>query len=128
MKKALPISLSFIFLLNTLGISFVVGYCPMKKGYSFSFPGSERSCCCGKADKGNCCKSHKFAFKITKDNFTVPQAQGNAPFLGLISTMDLPLLSIPCSFAWTSHGLSYKEHHPPELPVPFSILFCSLQV
>lgn len=127
MKKVLSISLTFSFLLSTLGVSVIIGYCPMKKDYSFSFTGNTSTCCCTNPDNGGCCKSHKLELKKIQDNFTASEFQVIAPSIDFI-TYEYPSLILLTGDQPLTAVLAYKDHQPPEPPVPFSILFRSFQV
>ena len=114
-------------MVSTMGISIVIGYCPMKSSYTISLSGKDVGCCCGKADGGGCCKSHKLTIKKIEDNYTTSAFNLTVPPLDHI-TFELPNLSL----VWMNPHLqvipSYKDHQPPEPPVLLHLLHRALLV
>ena len=69
MKKVIVLITAFSFLVSILGINVTIGYCPMKKNYSFSFIKKAYSCCCTKSNKKKCCNSEKVVLKKITDDY-----------------------------------------------------------
>jgi hypothetical protein len=126
MKKLLSIGLAFSFLLSTMGLSIVIDYCPMKAGYSISFSEKKASCCCSKLNNG-CCRSHKVVLKKVEDNYTASEFQAT-PLPADLIIYDLHTLIVPGDVSEMMALISTRDHQPPEPPVPYPILFRSIQV
>jgi hypothetical protein len=69
MKRAIILFTAFSFLVSIIGINVTIGYCPMKKNYSFSFLQKGYSCCCTKSNKKKCCNSERIVVKKIADNY-----------------------------------------------------------
>lgn len=125
MKKITSILLVFVFLVSTLGLSFTVDYCPMKKDYSFSLQG-EKSCCCKKSDENNCCNSKHVSFKKIEDNYVGSDFQAPTSQVILIFHEKPTLIIKPLVFSKTVEF--YKDSKPPGSPVSLSILYRSILI
>jgi hypothetical protein len=126
LKKILSISLAFVFLLSTLGITIGIAYCPMKKNYTFSLK-TAKSCCCKKADKGNCCTSKTIVLKKIENDYVSTSFINDAPQFEIITIA--PIAFLPKLKA--SYGIEinfYKDTGPPEPPVSRSILYRSILI
>jgi hypothetical protein len=69
MKRAIILLTAFSFFVSIIGVNVTMGYCPMKKNYSFSFVKQAYSCCCTKSNKKKCCNSEKIIIKKIADNY-----------------------------------------------------------
>lgn len=127
MKRFLTISLTFIFLLNTLGIAVAMDYCPMKKEYSFSLSGGKKSCCCEKADKGNCCKSKKVVLKKIEDRYVSSVSQ-TTPVQFEYFAYEYSSFLISKIYPVKNIVNSNRDHAPPERSVSLNILYGSFLI
>ncbi len=125
-KKIASVLLAFLFLLSTLGVTIGVGYCPMKKSYSFSLK-KAKSCCCKKSDKGNCCKSKTIVLKKIEGDYVSTSFFINPPHFESISISPIAYLNQLTASYGTEINF-YKDTGPPEPPVPLSILYRSILI
>ena len=124
LKKVIAISLVFIFLISTLGLSVVISYCPMKEGYSFSL--REHKSCCGDSRKNDCCKTSKLSFNKIEDNFIASSYHFNTPQFDIISCTSQP--SVSFSTVHSKKITYYQNLPPPKTAVPLNILYRSILI
>ena len=125
LKRAMVLTIMISFIVSTLGVNMAIGYCPMKKSYSFSFFKQSIPCCCSKPHKGNCCKSNQLVFKKITDHYypSVFKIINYQP-INISKSYELVLLEPPVYY----HICSKLQYKPPISRPPLTILYRSILI
>jgi hypothetical protein len=125
MKRIIILITAFSFFVSIIGVNMTIGYCPMKKNYSFSFLQKGYSCCCTKSNMKKCCNSEKIIVKKIADNYI------SSVIISIPIENDFIInrycFSIPKLIASNVHRIA-ENYKPPGAVVPIIILHRSILI
>jgi hypothetical protein len=125
MKRIIILITAFSFFVSIIGVNMTIGYCPMKKNYSFSFIKKVYSCCCTKSNKKKCCNSEKVVFKKITDHYlgtAIKSIPFENDFIVNRYCFFIPKLIRP------NHRTIHDDCKPPGTSVPLTILYRSILI
>lgn len=129
MRKLTAISLCFIFLISSLGLTVHYHHCKMM-GSSVSLVKEEQGCCGGKKKMpSGCCENHSQRIEI-KDDFLSSAAKiGLKPLELNLFIVPIVLIDLlPHQTIIEKKFYAYLDHFPPNQPVSLSILYRSILI
>ncbi|MBI3510222.1 MAG: hypothetical protein HY064_06130 [Bacteroidetes bacterium] len=126
MKKTFILFFAFVFLVETLGITMSIAYCPMQKNYSFALSGNA-SCCCKKKDHSKCCTSKKIVFQKISSSYVSTGSQLAPVSFDFINYSPSSAAHFSLLVSRQNSNLN-RDHSPPGRSVALNILHGSLLI
>ena len=125
LKRAISILLIPVLLVCTTGGVIYVEHCGMTKDPSYSLSEGQK-CCCSKDVHERCCNQTKIVIKKTADHFSsssvVSVSMANFLFFAVSPARVQMHTFESCA------NIYAQDHAPPDISVPFPILFRSLLI